>query len=156
MQKHIDALIQIGTLIRTQDNRITNQPIFIVQQKVIDWGYGSEYAEDYKWIDNSDGEYPEADEELAAELEEMVGYGDVTAGWEKVYYKERWEFVTACFTEQGCKDYIEINGHNLNETRIYAEGSYRNNEYRAVREAILAIEMAVREAILVIKARAHS
>lgn len=50
-----------------------------------------------------------------------------------------WEFVTACFTEKGCKDYLAVNGHNLTEPRIYAAGSYRNEEFRTVREYLLGL-----------------
>ena len=78
----------------------------------------------------------EADDEGREELEELDKDGSVPSGWERSYYRDRWEFVTACFTEQGCKDYIAANGHNLTEPRIYAYGSYRNNEFRAVRSAL--------------------
>jgi hypothetical protein len=56
-----------------------------------------------------------------------------------VGYIDRWEYVTACFTEKGCQDFIAIEGHNLGETRIYADNSYRNNEYREIRDFILSI-----------------
>jgi len=33
-------------------------------------------------------------------------------------------------------------GHNLNEPRIYATGSYRNNEFRAVRNFLVELNKA--------------
>ena len=129
----MDKLKEIGKLLNTQDNRATDAPLFIVQQKIIDYGYTSDYAEDYEWMD-ANNEYSKADSKKAKQLETLDDAGEDTGTWEKIYYKERWEFVTACFTEQGCTDYIAINGHNLNEPRIYAEGSYRNNEFRTIRD----------------------
>jgi hypothetical protein len=81
------AMASIGALIRTQDNRCTASPIFIVQQR----------------------------------------------------RGKHWDFVTACFTEQGCKDYLARDGHNLKEPRIYAAGSYRNSEWQAVRNYLAAL-----------------
>ncbi len=53
--------------------------------------------------------------------------------------RDRWENCQPFLTEAGAKEYIRINGHNLGETRIYAEGSYRNAEWRFMRELILAL-----------------
>ena len=132
----MEKLKDIAKLLHTQDNRITEQPIFIVQQKVRHWGYDSQYSDNYAWCD-TDNEYIEADEEEALRLDEVEFMCGDTGSWEKIYYNDTWEFVTACFTEQGCKDYLALNGHNLNEPRIYAEGSCRNEEYRRVRKAIM-------------------
>ena len=130
-------LEKIGKLIREQDNRITDQPMFLVQQKVRDYGYDGNHSSDgYTWID-PDNDHCEATDQQAKRLDKLYGRG--RGSWERVYYKERWEFVTACFTEQGCKDYIALDGHNLNEPRIYAEGSYRNEEYRTVRKYLMEL-----------------
>ena len=132
------SINEIGELIRTQDNRITDQPMFIVQQEELDYGYSSEYAEDYHWS-NSD-EQRVAGEELAELLDSAESIGEELSGWEKVYYKRRWEFVTACFTQKGCEDYLARNGRNLGKTRIYGYGSVRNNEYQAVRKYLMSME----------------
>lgn len=134
----MEELKAIGELIRTQDNRITDAPIFIVQREVREWGYDPYYAEEFKWV-HLEGDGHEADEEQAERLEGLDGNCEDTSPWAKVYYKDRWQFVTACFTEQGCKDYLRQNGHNLGKTRIYADGSYRNDEYRKVRKALMEI-----------------
>jgi hypothetical protein len=127
---------QIGELIKTQDNRITDQPIFIVERERTEWGYSSEYSDEYKWL-HPENDYDEADEEEAERLDELDSQCEDTEGWEKVYYKKYWEFVTACFTEQGCKDYLKLNGHNLGKTRIFATGSYRNHEWQTVRKMLI-------------------
>lgn len=142
---HLGDLIKIGELIRTQDNRITDQPMFIVQQKFEypcdpERAYGFESTRD-AWIDLR--ESIEVDDKTSSRLEAayLSTRRSKTKKYERICLGTVWEFVTACFTEQGCKDYLAIDGHNLNETRIqvepsyriYANGSYRNYEYQAVR-----------------------
>lgn len=62
---------------------------------------------------------------------------EVTAGG----YVEIWKTVQVCFTESGCKEYLDRDGHNLRHyygVRVYAESFYRNTEMIAIREALLA------------------
>ena len=129
-----ERMQQIGELIRTQDNRITDAPMFIVQEKKREYGYDPDYSDDSVWLD-SENEYREATEAQSIWLDSLA---ETTSGWVKTGYKDRWEFVTACFTEQGCKDFIAADGHNHCELRIYADGSYRNAEFRAVREYLMS------------------
>lgn len=97
----------IGSLLKTQDNRITNIPLFVVQQKIRDYGYDPDYCDETVWI-NSEGD--EADETKTKELENDV-YRKFTTqatagnlgGWKRIGYRDRWEFVTACFTEKAVR-----------------------------------------------------
>jgi hypothetical protein len=130
-------LLQIGELLRTQDNRITDQPLFLVQQKqtyVTEDGYNESRM---VWV-NEDGR--EAGEETARRFDSKYsGTGRRPKGWRHLAVFDVWEFVTGCFTEQGCMEYIARNGHNLKEPRIYAEGSFRNLEYQIVRNWLKAL-----------------
>ena len=131
----MEGLKEIGNLIKTQDNRITEQPLFVVQRRmelVCPEGYG----DGSKWL-CPDEEFIEADEVRSARLDALENGYRETGKWEKFHYHEHWEFVTACFTEQGCEDYIKRDGHNLGKTRIYAYGSYRNVEYQTVRKHLM-------------------
>lgn len=136
-----DQMAHIGHLIATQDNRITDQPIFIVQQKRETVGHPDYDNNRIAWVndDNSEADASESAELEAAFAEE----GAEPNGWRRLALCFHWEFVTACFTEQGCKDYLARDGHNLREPRIYAAGSYRNEEWRQVRSFLL--ELAARE-----------
>lgn len=137
-----EELAKIGELIRTQDNRITSHPMFAVQQKVRDWGYDSLYCDDYAWVKNDD-EWIVADDEESEKLEEEDNevYGDI-GSWERVYYKDRWEYVTICLTEKACNDYIARNRHHLNEPRTYVYSGYRNYEWQLIREALMKGKLA--------------
>lgn len=135
----------IGELIRTQDNRITDSPIFIVQQKRIIAGVDADYGGELVWVDNDSHEVTDPTE--AAELEAYWAEHCVEPdGYTRTGKAEIWEFVTACFTEQGCKDYLARDGHNLKEPRIYAAGSYRNEEFRAVRKFLMSLAAAPADA----------
>ena len=131
---------KIAELIKTQDNRITDQPLFIVQREVKDYGYDSGWSDNYVWVNSADSEEcVDEDDELYEKLNEDEDNGEDMGDWYRCYYKKRWEFVTACFTEQGCKDHIAANGHNIGKNRIYADGSFRNFEYQAVRNYLLSL-----------------
>lgn len=133
MGNEMERMQQIGELIRTQDNRITDQPIFIVQQKCRIYGVDDDYADGHMWYDPIGVEsYDDAGKAERDADREAEGLKPIP--WRRGGYVDTWQFVTACFTEQGCKDYIARDGHNLREPRIYAEGSYRNQEWRDVRK----------------------
>ncbi len=124
--------------LRTQDNRITADPIFVVEQKR-ELTCEPGCSDDYIWYDHEMLE--KADEREARILDRLSerNYGENELGsWQQHCVQYVWEFVTACFTEQGCKDYLAANGHNLNETRIYAYSLYRNQEMIHLRDHLLA------------------
>jgi hypothetical protein len=134
-QTMVDPLDQIAENLRRQDNRITQAPIFAVQEKRRVWGV--EEGDGHEWRETDD--WGPVDDEKAAELERRFDiFGEIPEGYARICYLDIWQFVTACFTEAGCKEFIRINGHNLTEPRIYAYGSHRNAEWRTVRDHLLA------------------
>lgn len=134
-----DDLKEVGRLIATQDNRITEARIFIVQQRREHVAHADYDCDRIVWVDG-DGEAPA--DKVAALDAEYDETGSEPDGWRRLALGHTWEFVTACFTEQGCKDYLARDGHNLKETRIYASGSYRNSEWRTVRDYLLSLNDA--------------
>lgn len=136
-----DELLALGAELRTQDNRATAAPIFIVQQKrayVVDEAYNDSRT---VWLQDRLGDRSEVSPLRALRLERLFQgrYCEVPEGYERLALMDIWEFVTACLTEEGCNDYLRLNGHNLKEPRVYAAGSYRNNEYRAVRDWLISL-----------------
>lgn len=129
-------LSTIGELIRTQDNRITDQPMFVVFQKREIIGSDEHSPSRICWV--WDGE--EVSELRAKRLEALYQDGRDTRGYDRYAMQEVDEFVTACFTEHGCKDFLRQNGHNLRQPYIYACGSFRNNEYQLVRNWLAGIK----------------
>jgi len=135
MSELMKKLKLIGELMHTQDNRITEIPLFVVQQKVRDYGYRSDYSDAHIWVDAEDSEEV-SDIAIIDRLEEA---DEPDEDYRRVHYKNRWEFVTACFTEQGCKDFLKINGHNLHEPRIFAASGFRNLEWQLMREFLMGL-----------------
>ncbi|CAM4405654.1 TPA: ead/Ea22-like family protein [Klebsiella pneumoniae] len=130
-------LYTIGDLIRTQDNRITDQPMFVVFQKREIIGSDEHSPSRICWV--WDGE--EVSELRAKRLEALYQDSRDTRGYDRYAMQEVDEFVTACFTEHGCKEYLRQNGHNLRLPYIYACGSFRNNEYQLVRNWLAGIKV---------------
>jgi hypothetical protein len=120
-------IVAIAERLHTQDNRITDNPLFAVQQMRRVYGVDADYRDGFVWVDY--------DGELCEE----------SPSARKVGYVDRWEFITGCLTEQGCKDYIKANGHNLHEPRIYAYGSYRNAEFIALRKWLMSLHPGITE-----------
>lgn len=136
----VEPLVAVGEAVATQDNLATDQPMFVVQQRLRIYGISSDYADGFDWL-NEEGDVLSAE----AAADRLVGVDGESCrdGWpRKVYYKDIWEHVTTCFTRRGCEAFLAINGHNLRSPRIYVEGSYRNLEWQLVRKIILAIAKA--------------
>lgn len=133
MSEKFIEMQKIGELIETQDNRATSEPIFIVEERRRLYGVDTDYTDDTVWIHVA-GDHEEADENESERLDRLAGDGEPDDDWTLVGYVDRWEFVTACFTEKACEDYIAANKHNLTDPRIYAATGYRNHEFIAVRE----------------------
>lgn len=137
------GLASIGERLRTQDNRMTSDPLFVVFQKqrhfnVDDEGDGHEWRSKSEWDEASEAQAAALDG-LVENFEEAILDG---VEWMKAHYIEVDVFVTACFTQGGAEDYLAANGHNLRNPHIYASSLYRNQEMIAVREALMANNQA--------------
>jgi len=129
--------------LRTQDNRMTADPVFCVQQRrriYIGDGELCSGEDDHSGHDWMDKEWEPVDRKLARRLDRIERDGGDTSNYTKNYYIEIWAFVTACFTELGAKEYLRVNGHNLNHPRIYVESGWRNQEWIDVREHLKGLK----------------
>ncbi|HCO7564596.1 ead/Ea22-like family protein [Escherichia coli] len=134
-----DSFSIIGENIRTQDNRITSDPMFCVYQKreiVVDADY------DYDrivWVDEDGNEANKLQSRRLELLHE--NFREPPEKWRRVAVKDIDEFVTCCFTEHGCKDYLAVNGHNLRLPFIYVKSGFRNAEYIGIRNWLAGIRI---------------
>ena len=134
-----ERIKEIAENMKTQDNCGTAEPLlFWVQQKreiVADPDYS---YDGFAWVYERDCEVWTKDEKEARRIHKEYEYEDkFPEGWKKVYYKEYWETVNACFTRKGCEDYLRLNKHNLIEPRIYADHAFRNREWADIKQFIL-------------------
>ena len=137
-----DRIAEIGNLLRTQDNRSTDAPLFIVQEQRRTYGFDPQWANDSEiaWLDGCNDSVEATPEEHAKMEAAWQEDEEEPDGWTRTAYQDTWHFVTACFTEAGCNDYIARNGHNhRGKLRVYADSSYRNEEFRAVRAFLMGL-----------------
>lgn len=122
------TLLDIARDLHTQDNRITHLPIFVLEEKVRIWGIDLDYTDEYVWRDNEHNVVWETgDKEEEPDDDKLM----------KIGIAYRWQFRTACLTENGIKRHLELNGHNLGETRIYVHSGYRTPEIETLRDSIM-------------------
>lgn len=123
----------ISEAIKTQDNRITADPLFCVYEKRRIYGMDPDFTYDgYEWV-NREG----TDREGYKTLEDAIKDGCDEVKMEKVYYVEVSEFVNAHFTERGADQFIKINRHNLTNPYVYVTSLWRCEEMKAVRQLLM-------------------
>lgn len=144
--EQVERLIEIGERLHTQDNRITQNPMFCVRIKIRDFGYDSSYSSGQCWHDSGNEETIYDDD---PDFKQPEG-----GEWEQFGYRDRWEIVMVAFTEDGCKHYLELNGHNdrsrafRGEVEIYVESFNRCPEMILIREWLMALpEMNPRSSV---------
>jgi len=118
-------LKKISKKLKTQNNRMTKDPLFCVFEKEIIWGVDPEYHSDadFKWI-NDEGEIIEIEDEKS----------------DKIFFIEKERFVNAHFTETAAQKYIDMNAHNLRKAHIYAISMYRCEEMILIRKFLMCID----------------
>lgn len=137
----IEKLKEIQHELKTQDNRITADPIFLVEECIRIYGMDKSYADDDQiiWY-HCDG--MEADEDEKAILDELEENCEkIEDCWKKVAFMDKWIPVQSFFTEKAALEYIERNKHrHSGKLRTYADSLYRNPEMKMIRDYILNIE----------------
>ena len=138
-----EQLAALREELRTQDNAITADPLFVVFQEERVYGVSQDYhTNGYTWVGEEDSSVRADDDEskvldkLLEEDDRELSIGGVT--FERVWYRTVPRFVTACFTRKGAEDYIARNRHNLTKPYIYVESMYRNEEMIALRNHLMS------------------
>lgn len=138
----IKAILEIGELLRTQDNFGTSNPMFCVQVRKRVYGMDPQYSGETVWIDTEDG----AREIPAPVGDEQENEYEENEFYQETAYYDHWETVAVALTYAGCEEHLRQNGHNYRhheETRIYVECWHRNPEMVAVREFLMGLPSPV-------------
>jgi hypothetical protein len=143
MEQIPDELRRIGELLRTQDNRCTDSPVFIVQQQVehpCDPDREGRFESTrVVWYDRDEcGEVTPARAKRLEELHKSYRH-EPQDKYDRVVMGMQYEYVQAFFTHEGAQAFLDCNGHNLKKPRIYADGSYRNAEFRLIRDWLMSL-----------------
>lgn len=133
----VDAMERLGSRVITDDNRCTADPLFCVMEKheiVVEEGYGHDRI---VWVDE---EGSEASPTQARRLEALHNdYRETPDKWRRLAVAKQDRFVTACFTEQGCKDFLAVQGHNLRQPFTYVFSLFRNEEMKQLRQLMIGM-----------------
>jgi hypothetical protein len=137
----MNEIIQaIADELKTQDNRSTAEPIYVVQQQRRVYGFDPDYTDGtgIVWLNGPD--CCEADEKERVELNaEYERTGECPVDWMRTCYQDTWEFVQPFFTLKGAESFIEENAHRLTDPRVYVDSAYRNKEWMAIRELLKTV-----------------
>ena len=135
--EYLEQLKAIQHELKTQDNRCTADPIFLVEECERITGMDSEYVDDYVWYDLEN--HSEADEEETKMLEDLDDkLEDIPNQWQKCYYFDKWKTVQSFFTEKAAQQYVDSCYYrHRGKLRVYADSLYRNHEMKMIRDYIL-------------------
>jgi hypothetical protein len=138
-------LIELVNNLKTQDGRITSDPIFEVQEcrkEPRPEGYNSD---DSYFLEHVTGNYGRYDTLFAAYrdlLEREYPKPRIRANVEEVNYTLEWQAVTSCFTEVGADRFIARNRHNFHPLRTYVASLCHNYEMATLRKLLLNLTLS--------------
>jgi hypothetical protein len=152
-------LLETSKLMREQNNRGTQYPLFIIQQEVetitgdgrgdrkIYWNGDSQEsitAEQYEVLE--DAEIEDEPCEAVSKVLEEVGLEELSdfdpSDWERLEVKDEYVFADNAgffFTEKACHDHIESNHYHYSKPRSYVISAWRNPEMVAVMQSIIKL-----------------
>lgn len=149
--EQFEELKNIAKELKTQDNRITQDPIWCVYEKrevgrpedcgnyrgwVADEGMikddlAEELAEEWR-AENKDEDGDLDDRDWEDILKEELGYREVSYDIEDVRVDQGQYY----FTEKAAQNHLELNDHHYNKPYTYVESAWRNPEWVLIREVL--------------------
>lgn len=146
----IPEFAEIGENLLTQDNRLTDKPIFVVQEATEIYADGEILGpcehDRGAWFDG-EGNGAEGRRLLALEARYERDHTTEWKGWRRCTVGTIYTTKQPFFTEAAAKQYLKINGHNIRRPRIYADGSYRNAEFQLIRSLLMAVGKFTKEEV---------
>lgn len=132
--------------LQTQDNRMTQNPLFVVQEENTTVGIDTAFnydgmcfqrmEDEWETVFDYDDEYEDFEENFWAF--DNPDWSRDDEKWESTGYTKEWVAVAYFFTEGAADTYIENQRHNHHgKLRTYAESLYRNPEMKAVRAMLM-------------------
>lgn len=137
-----DILLRISADMRSQNNRSSQYPLFVVQEKV------KRYTENGNERERQDYDLADANdlcEKCRAQYDETGDYPEECDDCpEYTFVRFDWEWQTSdragvFLTEGACRLHITVNGYHYREPRCFAISAWRNSEMVAVIQAILKL-----------------
>lgn len=125
IQKLRGELPELRHALKTQDNRATKDPVFLVQAKRRIYGMDPAYCENCVWLDEEGNEIEDGEEPN----DTYTGYIDI------------WEHDQTFLTRQAADAYIDHNSRrHSGDLRVYVDSAYQNPELKAIRAWLIGEE----------------
>lgn len=124
------CLLDISQKLKTQDNRCTRDPIFQVRGIKRLYGMDPNFSDNLVWIDT----------EIESAHCEVENPSKPNENIIKTGYIEVEEVLMSSFSEEGCKEHLELNRHNYSKYRevyIYVDTLRRCPEMILIRNYLL-------------------
>jgi hypothetical protein len=145
----LDELERFVGLLKTQDNAITTDPIFMVQERHRQYGMDEAYCEKYCFVhgDDSDHEVNEESDPVRFAAFSADDFGDDDPDfWTRTGYLDTWQNIQPFLTREAAEEFRRREAHNLGETRVYVESGHRNPEWKWLRAMLPALASELRQA----------
>jgi hypothetical protein len=152
-----EAFDRLVKNLNTQDNRATQDPIYVVEEEETIYGISLEYTDKTVWLNRKgeDGDAYETLEEVKQYLVEADNFLQTSAisavdaeiaGFERIGVTRRWRLINVHLTDAAADVYIKDNTHrHAGRLRSYVPSQYRCHEFNAVIEALKNGELVLRE-----------
>lgn len=132
-----ETLKEVSVLMRSQDNRSTQHPLFVVQElkeivKASGCGDRTIYVDGEDELSQEEYDAEEANEDSDVDLSE---YREIEVSDEWVISDTAGMF----FTEDACERHIKLNNYHYRKPRSYVISAWRNPEMVMVMQAILKL-----------------
>ena len=137
-KEDLDFLIELGKKMNEQNPRGTQNPMFIIKQKVRVYGESgccneTERREDYDGdVCDSCQKLLDNDEELPDDCPYCDDECFVHFNWED----EAVEDTSAFFTAEAAQEHIDLNDYHYHKPFTYATGTWRNPEMRRLQNIL--------------------
>lgn len=130
--------------LKTQDNRFTSDPIYLVQEQIkvpTDEDYGSDGTYYLETISGDYSQYESIFEAYRNLLESGYSKEEIRGRVEVINYIIEWKTIQSCFTEEGANWFINRKKHDYNLLRTYVDSLYYNQEMKQLRNLFLNLTL---------------
>jgi hypothetical protein len=143
----VNTIKEMAERLRTQDQRCTRDPMFCVQvcDRIGPIMEGYSTGDGLMIRDQQEYETYYDDGPEKTKFRQLIALhngGRLSDRYIVAGYANVWKTVAVCFTDVGCQQHLDANGHNYRDyhgTRIYVESWHGNPEMMAVMEMIKTI-----------------
>lgn len=137
----LEFIKKLAEEMKSQDNRLTAFPIFVIQVDKKVYGDRS-FCDEAERKEDSDGSLCKECEKLQKENEELPNYCSDCDPECFVWYKIEEEFdlqAGVFLTAKACEEHIKMNDYHYSHPRSYAIGLWRNPEMEKLVKIIFEI-----------------